>query len=293
MEVHMDYKIALLIDSENVSYKYIDYVINEIAKYGKLVIARFYGDINAISKEWRQKAQDYAIKPVHQYNYATGKNGSDMEMSLDALEIKFQNRADAFFLVTSDSDFTPLAIKLKELGATVIGIGDEHKTTKAFKAACSEFKYFQYLDQDDDGIDKTDDTNIKTMIQNIIIENGEDKTLLLSRLGDILVNQMSDFDPRKYGSPSLLQLVKKLGFNTNTKNTTTYVEFKTETSLEDIQKHISDYLGKKKQAMIAQLSESLIKTFPDFNPKNYGFSKLSLLLKSLGYTIDQHIFKKV
>lgn len=288
----MDYKIALLIDSENVSYKYIDYVINEIAKYGKLVIARFYGDINAISKEWRQKAQDYAIKPVHQYNYATGKNGSDMEMSLDALEIKFQNRADAFFLVTSDSDFTPLAIKLKELGATVIGIGDEHKTTKAFKSACSEFKYFQYLEQDDDGIEKTEDNNIKTIIQNIIIENGEDKVLLLSRLGDIMVNQMSDFDPRKYGSPSLLQLVKKLGFNTYTKNTTTYVEFKTDTSLESIQKHISDFIGKKKQAMIAQLSESLIKTYPDFNPKNYGFSKLSLLLKSLGYTIEQHNFKK-
>jgi len=288
----MDYKIALLIDSENVSYKYIDYVINEIAKYGKLVIARFYGDINAISKEWRQKAQDYAIKPVHQYNYATGKNGSDMEMSLDALEIKFQNRADAFFLVTSDSDFTPLAIKLKELGATVIGIGDEHKTTKAFKSACSEFKYFQYLEQDDDGIEKTEDNNIKTIIQNIIIENGEDKVLLLSRLGDIMVNQMSDFDPRKYGSPSLLQLVKKLGFNTYTKNTTTYVEFKTDTSLESIQKHINDFIGKKKQAMIAQLSESLIKTYPDFNPKNYGFSKLSLLLKSLGYTIEQHNFKK-
>lgn len=288
----MDYKIALLIDSENVSYKYIDYVVNEIAKYGKLVIARFYGDVNAISKEWRQKAQDYAIKPVHQYNYATGKNGSDMEMSLDALEIKYQNRADAFFLVTSDSDFTPLAIKLKELGAIVIGVGDENKTTKAFKSACSEFKYFQYLEQDDDGIEKTEDNNIKTIIQNIIIENGEDKVLLLSRLGDIMVNQMSDFDPRKYGSPSLLQLVKKLGFNTYTKNTTTYVEFKTDTSLESIQKHISDFIGKKKQAMIAQLSESLIKTYPDFNPKNYGFSKLSLLLKSLGYTIEQHNFKK-
>ena len=81
----MDYRVALLIDSENVSYKYIDDIINEIAKYGKLVIARFYGDINAISKEWRQKALDFAIRPVHQYNVAVGKNASDIEMSLDAL----------------------------------------------------------------------------------------------------------------------------------------------------------------------------------------------------------------
>lgn len=286
----MDYKIALLIDSENVSYKYIDFVVNEIAKYGKLVIARFYGDINAISKEWRQKAQDYAIKPMHQYNYATGKNGSDMEMSLDALEIKYQNRADTFFIVTSDSDFTPLAIKLKELGAIVIGVGDEHKTTKAFKSACSEFKYFQYLDQEEEGIPAED---IKTTIQNIIIENGENKVLLLSRLGDILVNQMSDFDPRKYGSSTLLQLVNKLGFTTYTKDTTSYVEFKTLTSLDLIEKHINEFLGKKKQAVIAQLRDSLVKAFPDFNSKNYGFSKLSLLLKSLGYTTDQHNYKRV
>lgn len=285
----MDYKIALLIDSENVSYKYIDFVVNEIAKYGKLVIARFYGDINAISKEWRQKAQDYAIKPMHQYNYATGKNGSDMEMSLDALEIKYQNRADTFFIVTSDSDFTPLAIKLKELGAIVIGVGDEHKTTKAFKSACSEFKYFQYLDQEEEGIPAED---IKTTIQNIIIENGENKVLLLSRLGDILVNQMSDFDPRKYGSTNLLQLINKLGFTTYTKDTTSYVEFKTLTSLELIEKHIDEFLGKKKQAVIAQLKDSLVKAFPDFNSKNYGYSKLSLLLKSLGYTTDQHTYRK-
>ncbi|MBW4258507.1 NYN domain-containing protein [Methanobacterium sp. YSL] len=286
----MDYKIALLIDSENVSYKYIDFVVNEIAKYGKLVIARFYGDINAISKEWRQKAQDYAIKPMHQYNYATGKNGSDMEMSLDALEIKYQNRADTFFIVTSDSDFTPLAIKLKELGAIVIGVGDEHKTTKAFRSACSEFKYFQYLDQEEEGIPAED---IKTTIQNIIIENGENKVLLLSRLGDILVNQMSDFDPRKYGSSTLLQLVNKLGFTTYTKDTTSYVEFKTLTSLDLIEKHINEFLGKKKQAVIAQLRDSLVKAFPDFNSKNYGYSKLSLLLKSLGYTTDQHNYKRV
>src|SRR5690606_27041672 len=122
---------------------------------------------------------------------------SDIEMSLDALEIKFQNKADAFFIVTSDSDFTPLAIKLKELGATVIGVGDERKTTKAFKSACSEFKYFQYFDHDEEEVIlPSNEKDIKKVIENIIIENSDNNILHLSRLGDILINQNSDFDPR-------------------------------------------------------------------------------------------------
>jgi uncharacterized protein (TIGR00288 family) len=289
----MDYRVALIIDSENVSYKYIDDIVNEIAKYGKLVIARFYGDINAISKEWRDKAMEYAIKPVHQYNVAVGKNASDIEMSLDALEIKFQNKADAFFIVTSDSDFTPLAIKLKELGATVIGVGDERKTTKAFKSACSEFKYFQYFDHDEEEVIlPSNEKDIKKVIENIIIENGDNNILQLSRLGDILINQNSDFDPRKYGSSSLNHLVSKLGFKTNTVKTTTYVEYTNTTPTEAIKEIADKFIGKKKQAVISQLKDTIMKEYPDFNVKNYGYSKLSLLLKSFGYTIEHNSFKK-
>lgn len=289
----MDYRVALIIDSENVSHKYIDDIVNEIAKYGKLVIARFYGDINAISKDWREKAQNYAIKPVHQYNVAVGKNASDIEMSLDALEMKYQNRADCFFIVTSDSDFTPLAIKLKELGATVIGVGDERKTTKAFKSACSEFKYFQYFDQDEEEVVlPSSEVDVKKVIENIIIENGENNILQLSRLGDILINQNSDFDARKYGSPTLNHLVKKLGFKTTTVKTTTYVEYTNTTTTEAIKEIADKFIGKKKQAVISQLKDTLIKEYPDFNVKNYGYSKLSLLLKSFGYTIDHNSYKK-
>ncbi|NBL01119.1 MAG: NYN domain-containing protein, partial [Erysipelotrichia bacterium] len=115
------YKIALMIDSENVSPKYIKPVMNEIAKYGKIVIARFYGDINNLSKEWHKTATDHAIKPVHQYNVAIGKNAADMAMALDAQEMMYQEKVNAFFLVTSDSDFTPLAVKLREGGMHVIG----------------------------------------------------------------------------------------------------------------------------------------------------------------------------
>src|SRR5690554_586815 len=110
----MNSRVALLIDSENVSDIYIEDIMKEIPKYGKLVIARFYGDINKISKSWQDKAVDFAIKPYHQYNTASGKNAADMDMALDALSIKYDDKADIFFIVSSDSDFTPLAVRLKE-----------------------------------------------------------------------------------------------------------------------------------------------------------------------------------
>src|SRR5690554_2465899 len=145
-----DYRIALLIDSENISAKYIKPVMHEIAKYGRIVIARFYGDIWTLSKEWHQTALNYAIKPMHQYNVASGKNAADMAMAIDALEMMYQEKVNTFFLITSDSDFTPLAMKLREGGMTVIGIGTEKKVTEAFKSACNEFKYFDYLEDEDE-----------------------------------------------------------------------------------------------------------------------------------------------
>ena len=224
----IDYKIALMIDSENVSHKYIKSVMNEIAKYGKIVIARFYGDIYNLSKEWHKTAQDYAIKPVHQYNVAIGKNAADMAMALDAQEMMYQEKVNTFFLVTSDSDFTPLAMKLKEGGMHVIGVGNEKKVTAAFRSACNEFKYFEYLD-DEDTNDKEDNSVIESQeignsIKSIIIENGVDNKIQLSRLGDILVNRFSDFDSRKYGAKSLSSLVTTIsGLSISLEKTTTYV----------------------------------------------------------------------
>src|SRR5690554_4765654 len=107
-------RVALLIDSENVGDVYLEDIIKEIPKYGRLVISRFYGDINKISSNWREKALDYAIKPFHQYNTASGKNAADMDMALDALSIKYDDKADIFFIVSSDSDFTPLAVRRSE-----------------------------------------------------------------------------------------------------------------------------------------------------------------------------------
>lgn len=288
----MDNRIALMIDAENVSYKYIDHIMKEISKYGKLLIARFYGDIPRLPEIWKNKAQDYAIKPMHQFNVAVGKNAADMEMALDAMQIRFENKADVFFLVSSDSDFTPLAIRLKESGALVVGVGDENKVTNAFKSACSEFKYFQYFDADDEEAKiPNPDEDIRKIIGNIIIENGENDQLLLSRLGDILVNQHSDFDPRKYGASTLTSLVKKLGFETETIKTTTYAKYTNRIDLDELKEFIAKEIGNKKTGHLGKLKNAIDVKYPDFNVKHFGFSKFSLFIKSLGYTIINNTFK--
>lgn len=287
----MDYRIALMIDAENVSHTYLDHVMNETSKYGKLVIARFYGDISKLSSKWKNKAIDYAIKPMHQFNVATGKNAADMEMALDAIEIRYQDKADLFFIVSSDSDFTPLAIRLKESGAVVVGVGDEKKVTSAFKSACSEFKYFEYFEADDE-VEDLSKEDIKKRISNIIIENGENNRLLLSRLGDILKNQTSDFDPRKYGVSNLISLVEKYGFITITEGTVTYVIYEIDIKTDDIIKLVNDYLGDKPSENMGKIKNIIDKEFPDFNVKQLGFTKFSKFIESLDYKVVKNTYKR-
>ncbi len=288
-----EYKIALLIDSENVSHKYIKLVMNEIAKYGKIVIARFYGDINNLPKEWHRTAQDHAIKPVHQYNVAIGKNAADMAMALDAQEMMYQEKVNAFFLVTSDSDFTPLAMKLREGGMHVIGVGSNKTTTQAFRSACNEFKYFEYLtDEDDEEEEQTlkkpqvkdDYSEIVLLIKNIIIENGVDNKIQLSRLGDILVNRFSDFDARRYGHKTLSSLVSTInGVFITQEKTTTFVTLESKLQKHDIMQEIIEIIAqnKSKEMMLTKIKQELEKRHPDFSYQEYGFTRFSKLVSSI------------
>jgi uncharacterized protein (TIGR00288 family) len=293
-----EYKIALMIDSENVSHKYIHLVMNEISKYGKIVIARFYGDINNLSKEWHLTAQNNAIKPVHQYNVAQGKNAADIAMALDALEMMYQEKVNAFFLVTSDSDFTPLALKLREGGMHVVGVGNESKASKAFVASCNEFKYFEYLNDEEE--DSTEEVNqvssssedIDEIIKSIIIENGVDNRIQLSRLGDILTNRFSDFDARKYGHKTLSSLVNSIrGLSMSTEKTTTFVTLSSKLSMADISKTIINIISKnkKKSMVLTKLKQELEKQYPGFNYKELQFTRFSSLVASIeGLSVDKN-----
>ncbi|HNZ50547.1 MAG TPA: NYN domain-containing protein [Bacilli bacterium] len=283
-----EFKIALMIDSENVSPKYVKSVINEIAKYGKIIIARFYGDVSKLSAEWHQMALDYAIKPVHQYNVATGKNAADLAMALDAQEMMYQQKVNSFFLVTSDSDFTPLAMKLKEGGMHVIGVGSEKKVSSAFKNACNEFKYFEYLDESHEE-EPTETTcagnaDIASIIKGVIVESGVDNKIPLSVLGGILVNRFSDFDPRKYGAKSLSALVNTIcDLSIVQEKQTPYVVLKTKLSLKDIGEVIIQIINrnKKKEMMLTKIKEELEKMNPDFDFQELGFTRFSKLVASV------------
>jgi uncharacterized protein (TIGR00288 family) len=285
-EVHMEqnnYRIALLIDSENISAKYIKPIMHEIAKYGRIVIARFYGDIWNLPKEWHQTALNYAIKPMHQYNVASGKNAADMAMAIDALEMMYQEKVNTFFLITSDSDFTPLAMKLREGGMTVIGVGNEKKVTEAFKSACNEFKYFEYL-EDEDGTASTtmnnDDDDIEKIIKDIIIDNGN--KMPLSNLGNMLRNRSSDFDVRKYGVKNLSSLVNTFS-GLRTIQNDMIVEFKSGLNFDEIAKKVIDIVSEQKtnKMLLSQLKQELEEIFLGFNYKEFGFSQFGKFIASI------------
>lgn len=299
-----NYKIGLMIDSENVSHKYIKSVMNEISKYGKIVIARFYGDINNLSKDWHKTAQDYAIKPVHQYNVASGKNAADMAMALDAQEMMYQEKVNLFFLVTSDSDFTPLAVKLREGGMHVIGVGKENNVSQAFRSACNEFKYFEYLDDEDDEeelpsaapIHEPDkQKDIHLIIKSIVVENGIDNKIQLSRLGDILMNRFSDFDPRKYGHKSLSSLVKTIpSLSITQEKTTVFITLLSKLDIHQIAKEITEIISKNKskEMLLTKIKQALEKKYPDFDYQELGYTKFSKLASDIpGIKVKQNVAK--
>lgn len=142
-----DRRIALLIDADNVSHSKIAAILAELSKYGAANIRRAYGDwANASLKGWKDKLHDFAIRPIQQFSYSTGKNATDIALVIDAMELLYTQRPDAFCLASSDADFTPLVMQLKANGHEVYGFG-ERKTPAPFVNACTTFLYLDTLDE--------------------------------------------------------------------------------------------------------------------------------------------------
>lgn len=140
-----DKKIAILIDSDNIASKYIKYICDELAKYGTATYKRIYGNwTDTHADSWKKVLLEYAITPIQQYSYTTGKNATDSAMIIDAMDILYSGNVDGFCIVSSDSDFTRLAVRLREAGKLVIGMG-EKKTPSAFITACEKFIYLEML----------------------------------------------------------------------------------------------------------------------------------------------------
>ena len=227
-----DSKFAVLIDADNVSVKYIKIILDEISKDGVATYKRIYGDwTNPALVSWKSTLLDNSVLPIQQYSYTSGKNSTDSAMIIDAMDILYSEQVDGFCLVSSDSDFTRLAARLRESGMTVIGMG-ESKTPNSFIAACNKFKYLDILSKADeeeenkapkakksaepkqaDGKDemKTSLATIRRALRTIVWENAdEDDWIFVGKVGHILGKQYPDFDVRNYGYNKLTLFLDSL-----------------------------------------------------------------------------------
>lgn len=226
-------RLAVLIDADNAQAAIIEGLMTEIAQYGEATVKRIYGDFTApTSASWKKVLQRYAIKPMQQFAYTTGKNATDSTLIIDAMDLLYTRKFDGFCLITSDSDFTGLAMRLREEGLTVLGFG-EQKTPNAFRNACHKFVFTEILRthpvseiSNHKITAKTETTSIPSTIE-IINENQQPeipKKLILEALeqsvdtstgwvqlgtfGSYLTRLKPDFDSRLYGYKKLSELVK-------------------------------------------------------------------------------------
>lgn len=223
-----DKKIAVLIDADNVSDKYIKYILDEVSNHGIPTYKRIYGDWTKPQlAAWKTVLLNYSITPIQQYSYTTGKNATDAALIIDAMDILYSNNVDAFCIVSSDSDFTRLAARLREAGMYVIGMG-EKKTPMPFIAACEKFKYLEVLasittntheanvlprlekhDAIKDGM-ATIEELIKSIRIIITESSDEDGWAFLGEVGKRLNKRFPDFDTRNYGHTKLTPLISSL-----------------------------------------------------------------------------------
>lgn len=182
-------KLALLIDSDNVSPKYSQFILQEASKHGDLIYKRIYGDWEKNNSGWRIPAMNNSIMPVQQNSYIAGKNATDFSMIIDAMDILYTGKVDGFVLVTSDSDFTRLAIRLRESGMLVIGIG-EVKTPLAFTSSCHSFSY---LNQVCDNLGEYDETTLRKAVVDYVRDNDDGK-LDLSKINAYLNSRYGNID---------------------------------------------------------------------------------------------------
>lgn len=214
-------RLAVLIDADNASAKIADGLFEEIAKIGEASVRRIYGDFSsARSKAWADVLSKHAIIPQQQFAYTTGKNASDITLVIDAMDLLHSSRLDGFCLVSSDSDFTRLAARIREQGIDVFGFG-EQKTPESFRQACRRFVYTENLLPSASANGPEAAPSAKPLqpssaavpiIRRVIAQmESEDGWVPLGAVGTQLANMASDFDPRTFGFRKLSDLVRKTG----------------------------------------------------------------------------------
>lgn len=219
-----DIRLAVLIDADNVPYSSIKEMLEEVSRNGSPTIKRIYADwTKPTVSGWKTVLLEHAITPIQQYSYTSGKNSSDSALIIDAMDILYSGKVDGFCIVSSDSDFTRLAIRLRETGMLVIGIG-EKKTPMSFITACNKFIYIEILkpakqassEPEKHGrnkakaspMTKTDNVLVNLLTESVADIADETGWAFLGELGSFILKKKTDFDPRNYGFNKLLPLIK-------------------------------------------------------------------------------------
>ena len=236
-------KLAVLIDADNVPYSNVKGMMEEIAKYGTPTTKRIYADwTKPIANGWKSVLLEHAITPIQQYSYTVGKNSSDSALIIDAMDLLYSDKVDGFCIVSSDSDFTRLAIRLRESGMKVIGIG-EKKTPNSFIVACDRFIYIEVLEGhikktrgaaelsrankskpttttdnkkpiekevEKEVINKIDTKTIELIEATLEAIGDDDGWAFLGDVGNLIVKNKPEFDPRNYGFAKLTPMLKSL-----------------------------------------------------------------------------------
>ena len=219
-----DLRLAVLIDADNIPHSSIKEMLEEITKNGTPTIKRIYADwTKPTVSGWKNVLLENAITPIQQYSYTTGKNSSDSALIIDAMDILYSEKVDGFCIVSSDSDFTRLATRLREAGMKVIGIGQK-KTPLPFITACNKFVYLEILKADiketrelprglkarpdKPTLNKVDQDLIRLLKESVADLADENGWTFLGELGNFILKKKADFDPRNYGFLKLLPLIK-------------------------------------------------------------------------------------
>lgn len=216
-------RIVVLIDADNAQQSKLEVILAELSTHGHIIVKRAYGDwSSSYLKNWKESLNELAIQPIQQFAYTTGKNSTDASMIIDAMDLLYTQKFDAFALVSSDSDFTKLASRLKESEIYVFGFG-EHKTPISFRNACDDFIFTENLKFNNDLVEEefeekstkeSKEDSLKELAK--ILHVGFEKTqddegwASVSAAGQYIKRQYPDFDPRTYGSSKITSLLAKL-----------------------------------------------------------------------------------
>jgi len=257
-------RLAVLIDAENVPRNCMKRVLEEIAIYGTPTIKRIYGDwTTPVVSGWKDSLLENAVTPIQQYSYTTGKNSSDSAMIIDAMDILYSEKTDGFVIVSSDSDFTRLVIRLREAGQRVIGIG-EKKTPKAFVAACDKFTYIEV-------IMKQGATSGKKKIA----QADDSNSAGTKKNEDFSQTNLSDKSKSGQNAGDELQQ-SKLAKTTQSRN-----EKVPDDIIEVIADSIADLMNDSGAVFMGELGNLILKKKPDFDCRNFGYKTLSSMIKSI------------